>query len=410
MLIKSYLSLLRPNRTAEHVFQLLPTFLRRCVLGRSPYASRLPCGLAGVCLSGLLRASSNWPSLRRVSDSLPLLENLSRSEAELKMRAFTIPACRRASLFLRGRRERGRQRRSEISICSDSIDGLNSPKVKIFDRDLKRKQRDRAAWLVHPGDSFVNSVAENLLDRLEDCKITFPTALCLGGSLQAIKYLMQGHGGIKNLIMMDTSYDMVKLCKDAEKDISNENIDTSFVVGDEEFLPVKESSLDLVISCLGLHWTNDLPGAMIQCRLALKPDGLFLAAILGGETLNPRLSPLAQVRDAGNLLTRAGFTLPGVDVDQYTVKYENALQLIEHLRSMGENNALLQRNTVLKRETALATAAVYQSMFGAEDGTIPATFQVIYMAGWKEHPSQQKAKRRGSATISFQDIQKQFDS
>eukprot|EP00268_Persea_americana_P013949 TRINITY_DN16178_c0_g1_i4.p1 TRINITY_DN16178_c0_g1~~TRINITY_DN16178_c0_g1_i4.p1 ORF type:complete len:170 (-),score=46.07 TRINITY_DN16178_c0_g1_i4:456-965(-) len=167
---------------------------------------------------------------------------------------------------------------------------------------------------------------------------------------------------------------------------------------------------------------------MIQCRSALKPDGLFLAAILGGETLkelriactiaqmereggiSPRISPLAQVRDAGNLLTRAGFTLPGVDVDEYTVRYDSALELIQHLRAMGETNALLQRNNILKKETALATAAVYQSLFGAEDGTVPATFQVMYMTGWREHPSQQKAKRRGSATISFNDIQKEFGS
>uniref|UniRef100_A0A2P2L463 Methyltransferase type 11 domain-containing protein n=1 Tax=Rhizophora mucronata TaxID=61149 RepID=A0A2P2L463_RHIMU len=234
-------------------------------------------------------------------------------------------------------------------------------------------------------------------------------------------------GSIEKLIMMDTSYDMIKSCKHTQQDVSD-NMETSFVVGDEEFLPMKECSLDLVISCMGLHWTNDLPGAMIQSKLALKPDGLFLAAILGGETLkelriactvaqlereggiSPRLSPLAQVRDAGNLLTRAGFTLPGVDVDEYVVRYKSALELIDHLRAMGETNALLQRNIMLKRETALATAAIYDSMFAAEDGTIPATFQVIYMTGWKEHPSQQKAKRRGSATISFKDIQKEFGS
>lgn len=313
------------------------------------------------------------------------------------------------------------------SFCTKNItDGLSSSRVKIFDRDLKCKQRDRAAWLMRPDDSFVNAVAENLLDRLEDCKKAFPTALCLGGSLKAIRQLLHGRGGVEKLIMMDMSLDMVKLCKEVEKDMPDQNVETSYVVGDEEFLPVKENSLDMVISCLGLHWTNDLPGAMIQCRLALKPDGLFLAAILGGETLkelriactvaqmereggiSPRLSPLAQVRDAGNLLTRAGFSLPGVDVDEYTVKYENALQLIEHLRSMGETNALVQRNNILNRDAALATAAVYQSMFGAEDGTVPATFQVIYMTGWKEHPSQQTPKRRGSATVSFQDIQKQF--
>ncbi|EYU35693.1 hypothetical protein ABFS82_10G149000 [Erythranthe guttata] len=302
-----------------------------------------------------------------------------------------------------------------------------SSRVKIFDRNLKRKQRDRAAWLMRrPEDSLLDAVAENLLDRLEDCKKTFPTALCMGGSLAAIRRLLNGRGGIEKLIMMDTSHDMVELCKQTEQNSPNENVETSFVVADEEFLPVKESSLDLVISCLGLHWTNDLPGAMIQSRLALKPDGLFLGAILGGETLrelriactvaqmereggiSPRLSPLAQVRDAGNLLTRAGFSLPGVDVDEYTVRYNSALELIEHLRTMGETNALLQRGKILTRDTALATAAVYESMFAAEDGTIPATFQVIYMTGWREHSSHQRAKRRGSATVSFNDIQKQF--
>ncbi|XP_008795315.1 putative methyltransferase At1g22800, mitochondrial [Phoenix dactylifera] len=307
-------------------------------------------------------------------------------------------------------------------------DGIQSSRVKIFDRDLKRKQRDRAAWLMGGKDDFVDAVAENLLDRLEDCTKTFPTALCLGGSSEAIRRLLRGHGGVEKLIMMDTSFDMVKRLKDSEKKFPNNNLETFFVVGDEEFLPIKESSVELVISCLGLHWTNDLPGAMIQCRLALKPDGLFLAAILGGETLkelriactvaqmereggiSPRLSPLAQVRDAGNLLTRAGFTLPGVDVDEYTVRYDSALELVEHLRAMGETSALLQRSTILKRDTALATAAVYQSMFGAEDGSVPATFQVIFMTGWREHPSQKKAKMRGSATASFQDIQKHLGS
>ncbi|KAG2710131.1 hypothetical protein I3843_04G010600 [Carya illinoinensis] len=222
---------------------------------------------------------------------------------------------------------------------TNNTDEVQNSRVKVFDRHLKRKQRDRAAWLMRPKDCLVDTVADNLLDRLEDCKKAFPTALCLGGSLEAIRRLSRGRGAIEKLIMMDTSYDMVKVCKDAEKDMHDTNIETSFMVGDEEFLPLKESSLDLVISCLGLHWTNDLPGAMIQCRLALKPDGLFLAAIFGGETLkelriactvaqmereggiSPRVSPLAQVRDAGNLLTRAGFSLPGVDVDEHIVKY-----------------------------------------------------------------------------------------
>ncbi|CAL5358529.1 unnamed protein product [Camellia sinensis] len=237
------------------------------------------------------------------------------------------------------------------------------------DEFVQSSKRDRAAWLMRPKDSLVDVVADNLLDRLEwIAKRHFP-----------LHYVW-----VVPWKLLGVCY--AGACKDAEEDASNKNIETSFVVGDEEFLPVKES-------CLGLHWTNDLPGAMIQkqSRLALKPDGLFLAAILGGETelriactvaqmereggISPRLSPLAQVRDAGNLLTRAGFNLPGVDVDEYTVKYPSALQLIEHLRAMGETNALLQRNHMLKRETALATASVYESMFATEDGTIPTTFQ-----------------------------------
>ncbi|CAA6660214.1 unnamed protein product [Spirodela intermedia] len=297
-----------------------------------------------------------------------------------------------------------------------STDGDGSL-VRVFDRNLKKRQRDRAAWLMREKDQLVDTVVENVLDRLE----VISYALCLGGSLGAVRRLLRGRGSIEKLIMMDMSSDMVRKLKDSEKDLPCDNLETSYVVGDEEFLPVKENSVDLIISCLGLHWTNDLPGAMIQCRLALKPDGLFLGLFLlriactiaqmereGG--VSPRLSPLAQVRDAGNLLTRAGFSLPGVDVDEFTVRYESALELIEHLRMMGETNALLQRNKTLKKETAIATAAVYDSMFATEDGTVPATFQVIYMTGWKEHPSQQKSKRRGSATVSFQDIQKHFGS
>lgn len=315
---------------------------------------------------------------------------------------------------------------SLMSTGASGGDDSEGGRFKIFDRLLKRKQRDRAAWLMGPKDNFIDTVTENLLDRLEDCKKDFPVALCLGGSMDPIRRLLHGRGGIEKLIMMDMSHDMIKRCREMEENSSDSKLEALYVVGDEEFLPVKQRSLDLVISCLGLHWVNDLPGTMIQCRMALKPDGLFLVSILGGETLrelriactvaqmereggiSPRISPLAQVRDAGNLLTRAGLALPAVDVDEFTIRYGSALELIEHLRSMGETNALLQRNQILKKETALATASIYQSMFGGEDGTIPATFQVIYMTGWAPHPSQQKPKRRGSATVSFEDLQREF--
>ncbi|XP_044952373.1 putative methyltransferase At1g22800, mitochondrial [Hordeum vulgare subsp. vulgare] len=340
------------------------------------------------------------------------------------MASGAAAAARRLLLLRHRRRHLVPNHHFSSSSAGEELDG---GRVKIFDRDLKCRHRDRAAWAMRETDPLVDAVADNLLDRLEDCRKAFPSAFCLGGSAGAVRRSLRGRGGIEKLTMMDMSVDMVNKWRELES-ATDDGPEMHFIVGDEEYLPIKENSQDLIMSCLGLHWINDLPGAMIQCRLALKPDGLFLAAILGGETLkelriactiaqmereggiSPRMSPLAQVRDAGNLLSRAGFALPGVDVDRYTVKYNSALELVEHLRAMAETNALFQRSPILKRDTALATAAIYQSMFGLEDGTIPATFQVIYMTGWKEHSSQQKPKRRGSATVSFGDIRKQFGS
>jgi NADH dehydrogenase [ubiquinone] 1 alpha subcomplex assembly factor 5 len=173
---------------------------------------------------------------------------------------------------------------------------------------------------------------------------------------------------------------------------------------------------------------------MAQCRFALRPDGLFLGAMLGGTTLqelriactlaqqerlggvSPRVSPLAQVRDAGNLLTRAGLAIPTVDVDEIEVRYRDPLGLVSHLRRMGEGSGLRQRREGLPRDAALAAAALYQATFagrgggggeeieGAEEGGVPATFQVIYMTGWAPDPSQAGAARRGSATVSLADL------
>ncbi|CAI6007335.1 unnamed protein product [Closterium sp. NIES-65] len=206
------------------------------------------------------------------------------------------------------------------------------------------------------------------------------------------------------------------------------------------------SSFDAVISCVGLHWVNDLPAAMAHIRRALKPDGLFLAAMLGGDTLRElriactlahmerqggvaaRVAPMAQVRDAGNLLTKAGFALPTVDVDEFPVAYPSAVQVVQHLRLLGETDCTLHHSQPLPRDTALAAAAIYAHMFPAcppsahahsppdlapgveargdeqqgrdEDGVV-ATFQVIFMAGWAPHESQQRARPRGSAAVSL---------
>lgn len=308
---------------------------------------------------------------------------------------------------------------------------IGDKNVDIFDRKVKQHQRDRASLLMTKPDPLLKEVTERLLDRLEDCKKSFPIGLSLGGAGEHVRRQLTGRGGIKKLFVMDISKGMLEHTRQSiSQEASHINTNTECIplVGDEEFLPFSDGSLDVVISSLGLHWVNDLPGAMAQCRRALKPDGLFLAAMFGGETLrelriactvaqeereggiSPRVSPLAQVRDAGNLLTRAGLALPTVDVDEFTVRYPSALEVVEHLRSMGESNAVKQRSPSLRKDTALATAAVYQAMFGAPDGSVPATFQVIYMVGWSPHESQQKPRSRGSASVSLKNIQKAFES
>lgn len=135
-------------------------------------------------------------------------------------------------------------------------------KVDIFDRVYKRKQRDRAAWLMTAEDPLLDVVTENLLDRLEDCKRTFPTALNMGGAVTHVKKLLKGRGGVEKLITMDISHDMIKKSMDLAP--SSSKLENHYVVGDEEYLPFKEGSLDLIISALGIHWVNDLPGAMTQ--------------------------------------------------------------------------------------------------------------------------------------------------
>jgi SAM-dependent methyltransferase len=193
------------------------------------------------------------------------------------------------------------------------------------------------------------------------------------------------------------------------------------VGADEELLPFGDGVLDLVVSALALHHVNDLPGTLAQIRRALKPDGLLLAAMLGGETLrelreaflvaeaeveggaSPRVAPFADIRDLGGLLQRAGFALPVADAETVTVTYATPLDLMRELRRMGATNALVaRRRTPLKRATLLRAAEVYIERFGA-DGRAPATFEIATLTGWVPHESQQKPLRPGSATVRLAD-------
>jgi SAM-dependent methyltransferase len=193
-------------------------------------------------------------------------------------------------------------------------------------------------------------------------------------------------------------------------------------LGDSEVLPLQPEQLDLVVSGLALQFVNDLPGVFAQIRRALKPDGLLLAAMLGGDSLtelrqsfaaaeaeleggvSPRVAPFADLRDVGALLQRAGLALPVTDVDRVVVRYDSAFALMADLRRMGATNILIERRrTPIRRATMLRMAKIYGERFADSDGRIRTTFDVIWLSGWAPHESQPKPLRPGSATASLEE-------
>ncbi|KAI9136449.1 S-adenosyl-L-methionine-dependent methyltransferase [Paraphysoderma sedebokerense] len=293
----------------------------------------------------------------------------------------------------------------------------------IFDRQAKTLQRSRAAF--HPNsrksDYLKDEVGRRIVERILDIKKRYDTIVELGsGPGHIIKHLDDDI--TEKIIMCDISKEL--LYRDQNLD-SQYDVAVERKVTDEENIPFDENSLDMVVSNLSLHWVNDLPGSLIQIRRCLKPDGVFIGAMLGGDTLfelrtslqlaelerdggmSPRVSPMTQVSDVGSLLSRAGFTLTTVDIDDIIVNYPSPFELMDDLRAMGESNAVMQRIPHLKRDVLLAGSAIYKELHGNPDGSIPATFQILYMIGWKPHQSQPQPKPRGSATVSIKEVLEQ---
>ncbi len=276
-----------------------------------------------------------------------------------------------------------------------------------FDRLLLRRRRDRAAAGLDAHDFLIREAAERLADRLDDVRRKFPLALdlgCHGGQMAA---QLAGRGGIERLIQCDLSPAMAR--RAAGNGFPS-------LAADEEYLPFANESLDLILSCLDLHWVNDLPGALLQIRQTMKPDGLFLAVLFGLGTLNelrdclieaevefkggagPRVSPFADARDGAALLQRAGFALPVADVETITVTYPDAMALMRDLGGMGESNVARARSDRFAgRELFGRAAALYAKSHGEAGGRIPARFRLLFLTGWAPHDSQQKALRPGSA-------------
>lgn len=278
--------------------------------------------------------------------------------------------------------------------------------IDLFDRALLRRRRARAA-AQPPGAGFLLArAAEELAERLALVARRFPLALELGSSAGALQSALAGLPGgspVGHWLVMDSA-----------SELAARGAGAAFA-GDEERLAVAPGSLDLVVSPLVLQYTNDLPGALVQARLALKPDGLFLAALVGGESLmelreclleaenettggaSPRVHPMIEVRSLGSLLQRAGFALPVVDSDRFTVRYRSPLGLLHDLKAMGATNALFGRSRRPATRALIARAlTLYAERFEA-DGHVPATFEILHASGWAPAASQPRPLAPGSA-------------
>ncbi|MGJ4999599.1 methyltransferase domain-containing protein [Bradyrhizobium sp. HKCCYLS3077] len=263
----------------------------------------------------------------------------------------------------------------------------------LFDRSLLALRQRRAARA--PETFLLERVAEDLVDRLAAVNRSFQSAADIWTPGNGLKPHLAGQ--------------VAELAHVAPSDTAAET------------LPLQPQSLDLAVSALAFQFVNDLPGLLVQIRRALRPDGLLLAAMVGGDTLtelrqsfaaaeaeceggvSPRVAPFADLRDIGGLLQRAGFALPVTDVDRVVVRYASAFALMQDLRRMAATNSLVERRrTPLRRATLLRMAEIYAERFADADGRLRATFDIIWISGWAPHESQQKPLKPGSATASLE--------
>lgn len=279
--------------------------------------------------------------------------------------------------------------------------------ARLFDKSLYRRRLARA--LSHePEDFLAVRAQEELFARLAVVRRRFSRALDLGSPFPSP---FEAPSAAQDFIVRAGPLALTRAPG------------TPSIAADEENLPFAPESFDLVFSLLGLQWANDLPGALIQARRVLKPDGLFIACLLGGESLRElresflaaeaeltggahlRVAPFADLRDMGGLLQRAGFSLPVADSERITARYETPFGLLKDLRAMGAGNFLLRR-APLRRAVFMRAMEIYGARFADPDGRARATFEFIWLSGWAPHDSQPKPARPGSARASLEEAVK----
>ena len=280
----------------------------------------------------------------------------------------------------------------------------------LFDRALLRSRRARFAGEMAEHEALLAHVAAEIADRVSAILREFPLALDLGAYHGVVGRAVAALPSVGEMIYAESVPALAALCP------------RPAVVCDEELLPFKEQSLNLVVSGLALHRVNDLPGALIQIRRALRPDGLFMAAALGSRSLHelrqslieaeaelhggasPRVAPFADVREYGALLQRAGFALPVTDAELLTVTYPSPRELMREIRALGGGNVMAARRKMpLPRGTLERAEEIYSERHTTPGGKIAASFEIVYLAGWTPDASQQKPLAPGSANARLAD-------
>ena len=281
---------------------------------------------------------------------------------------------------------------------------------EIFDRTLLNLRRRRISNLAADGDFLHARVATELAERVALISRQFDIAVDLGTHTGRLAASLRGTENVGQVIATDTCPNYLARCNSLQ------------ILADEEWLPFRANALDLIASNLHLQWANDLPGVFAQAQRALKPDGLFIAAMFGAGSLpelreamleaeleltggaSPRIVPLPNVREIGALLQRAGFALPVTDTDTIRVRYATPLDLMRDLRLMGATNITTERSRkFLRRDVLVRAGQIYIEKFGEADGRIPATVSILYLSGWHPHESQQKPLKPGSAKARLAD-------
>ena len=280
----------------------------------------------------------------------------------------------------------------------------------LFDRRLLRAHRARFAHEVEARSALLSHVASEIAERVAIMLRPFPRALDLGAYRGLLGLKVAALPSVGEMIYAESVAELAALCP------------RPALVCDEDLLPFRDGSLNLVVSGLALHRVNDLPGALIQVRRALAPDGLFMAAVLGGRSLtelrqalleaeaetsggaSPRIAPFADVRDYGGLLQRAGFALPVADADTLTLTYPCPRDLMREIRALGGGNVLVARSKApLARGTLKRTEEIYRARYGVAGGGVRATFEIVYLSGWAPDPSQPQPLKPGSAAKRLAD-------